>query len=223
MMHFDWTLILNLILAAACGAALGLEREIHRKPAGLRTNMLIALGSALFTYSSIAVAMEYGSGQKGDPGRIAAQIVTGIGFLGAGAIMRHEDQITGLTSAATVWVVASIGILAGANRALLAITGTAIALGILHLMMRLEGVVLAQVVRCQADLVAADREALLTDMEAFCRARRMSVQSLEHHPLEEGRLLEIRIQYHILRRRQPEICQGLASLDGVREVKARIM
>ena len=102
-LHFD--LMVNLLVAAVCGAVLGLERELQRKPSGLRTNMLIALGSAIFTYSSIAIAKD-----GGDPGRIAAQIVTGIGFLGAGNIIRQgNDWVAGLTSAATVWVVAAIG------------------------------------------------------------------------------------------------------------------
>jgi putative Mg2+ transporter-C (MgtC) family protein len=99
---------LRLALAAGLGGVIGLEREYHRKPAGLRTNMLIALGSALFSVLSI----EVGSG-AGSPDRIAAQVITGIGFLGAGAIMRTGGDVHGLTTAATIWVNAAIGMAAG--------------------------------------------------------------------------------------------------------------
>jgi MgtC family protein len=99
---------LRLALAAALGGAIGLEREYRRKPAGLRTNILIALGSALFS----VLSFELGSG-AGSPDRIAAQIVTGIGFLGAGAILRSGASVHGLTTAATIWVNAAIGMAAG--------------------------------------------------------------------------------------------------------------
>jgi putative Mg2+ transporter-C (MgtC) family protein len=103
-------LVRRLLLAAALGAALGLEREYHRKPAGLRTNILIALGSALFTILSIAIGA-----RGGTPDRITAQVVTGIGFLGGGAILRSGTTIHGMTTAATIWVNAAIGIAAGAG------------------------------------------------------------------------------------------------------------
>ena len=99
---------LRLALAAVLGGAIGLEREYHHKPAGLRTNMLIALGSALFSILSVQLGAAAGS-----PDRVAAQVVTGIGFLGAGAILRSGENIHGLTTAATIWVNAAIGMAAG--------------------------------------------------------------------------------------------------------------
>lgn len=103
------TIVLKLLLAATLGGMIGLEREIHRKPAGLRTNMFICLGSALFTILSTQVV----SGTEHDPGRIAAQIITGIGFIGAGAIIRERGTVVGLTTAATIFVVASVGMAVG--------------------------------------------------------------------------------------------------------------
>src|SRR5436853_7299830 len=97
-------LLLRLLLAAGLGAAIGIERELHRKPAGLRTNILIALGAALMTMISIELARVGGT-----PDRIAAQIVTGIGFLGAGAILRSGGSVPGMTTAATIWVNAGVG------------------------------------------------------------------------------------------------------------------
>jgi putative Mg2+ transporter-C (MgtC) family protein len=117
---------LRLTLAAGLGGAIGLEREYRRKPAGLRTNMLIALGSALFSVMSV----QLGSG-AGSPDRIAAQVVTGIGFLGAGAILRSGENIHGLTTAATIWVNAAIGMAAGLGAYAVASVGAAITLVVL--------------------------------------------------------------------------------------------
>ena len=111
--------LLRILLAAALGGVIGFERELRAQEAGLRTHMLVAVGAALFTLVSA-----YGFGEffvqggpivPADPTRIAAQIVTGIGFLGAGAIIRQGPSIRGLTTAATLWAVAAIGLAAGAG------------------------------------------------------------------------------------------------------------
>jgi putative Mg2+ transporter-C (MgtC) family protein len=115
----SWEVLLRLALAAALGAAIGLERELREREAGLRTHLLVSLGSALFTITSAYGFHAFlNSGQsvvRADPTRIAAQIVTGIGFLGAGAIIRQGLSVRGLTTAATLWVVAAIGLAAGAG------------------------------------------------------------------------------------------------------------
>ncbi|MBM3119522.1 MAG: MgtC/SapB family protein [Chloroflexi bacterium] len=104
--------ILRLLLAAALGAGIGYQRERANKPAGLRTHILICLGSALFTVVSV-----FGFNGNADPSRVAAGIVTGIGFIGAGVILRgvRGDHIVGITTAASVWVTAAIGLAAGAG------------------------------------------------------------------------------------------------------------
>jgi putative Mg2+ transporter-C (MgtC) family protein len=113
-------LALRVLVAGLLGAALGLEREWRGKEAGLRTNTLIAMGSALFA----AMSVTFG----GDPARIAAQIVTGVGFLGAGAIMRTGASVHGLTTAAMIWVNAAIGMAAGSGHLRLAGASTVIVL-----------------------------------------------------------------------------------------------
>jgi putative Mg2+ transporter-C (MgtC) family protein len=130
----DTELIIRLLTAAFLGALVGLEREWRNKEAGLRTNILIALGSAAFTLMSI----ELTDGGTGDTSRVAAQIVTGIGFLGAGAIMRTDSGIQGLTTAATIWVNAAIGVAAGGGERHLAIIMTAITLLVLLVLQPLE-------------------------------------------------------------------------------------
>jgi uncharacterized membrane protein YhiD involved in acid resistance len=111
-------LLFKLLLATILGGAIGLEREIAGKPAGLRTNILICVGAALFMHLSIYVA-EIGYSPDGHPygdtTRIAAQIVSGIGFLGAGAILHAHGAVVGLTTAATIWVVAAVGAAIGAG------------------------------------------------------------------------------------------------------------
>jgi putative Mg2+ transporter-C (MgtC) family protein len=125
--------ILRLALAAALGGAIGLEREYHHKPAGLRTNMLIALGSALFSILSVQLGAAAGS-----PDRVAAQVVTGIGFLGAGAILRSGENIHGLTTAATIWVNAAIGMAAGIGSYAMAAGAAALTLIVLAILPPIE-------------------------------------------------------------------------------------
>ncbi len=110
-MGIELEMILRLLLAVALGAIIGYQRERAGKSAGLRTHILICVGAALFTVASL-----YGFGATADPSRIAAGIVAGIGFIGAGAIMRRgEGVVEGLTTAATIWAVAAVGIAAGAG------------------------------------------------------------------------------------------------------------
>lgn len=103
----------RVFFAIICGGLIGLERELKNKPAGIKTNMLICLGSSLYTSVSILITMAAGDSQHGDPGRVAAQIVSGIGFLGGGTIIQSRGTILGLTTAATIWVVAAIGVCIG--------------------------------------------------------------------------------------------------------------
>ncbi|MFC1992197.1 MgtC/SapB family protein [Chloroflexota bacterium] len=122
-------MVLRLLLAAALGAAIGYQRERANKPAGLRTHILISVGAGLFTIVSV-----YGFSAIGDPSRVAAGVVAGIGFLGAGAIMRRgEGIVEGLTTAATIWAVAAIGLAAGAGLYLVSLVTTAIVLTVLFL------------------------------------------------------------------------------------------
>src|SRR3978361_830160 len=111
----------RLLLSAGLGAAIGLEREYRQKPAGLRTNILIAVGSALFTIVSLPLTTG-----ADDRSRVAGQIVTGIGFLGGGAIMRYRDTVHGMTTAATIWVNAAIGVACGLGQYQLAAVTTAL-------------------------------------------------------------------------------------------------
>ncbi|MFC1944655.1 MgtC/SapB family protein, partial [Chloroflexota bacterium] len=117
----EFDMVIRLLMAAVLGGLLGYERERAVKPAGLRTHLLVCVGAALFAIASI-----HGFGFMSDPSRVAAGIVIGIGFLGAGTILRDERGIIGLTTAATIWTVAAVGLATGVGLYLLAIVTTVI-------------------------------------------------------------------------------------------------
>ena len=124
----EWDMIIRLALGFAAGAILGFERSYRRQVAGLRTHILISLGATLLMLLSIWVPQELINMRSGDPGRIAAQVVSGMGFLGAGAIIRLGNNIRGLTTAASLWFSAAVGLAIGAGMFLAAAVAEAGAL-----------------------------------------------------------------------------------------------
>lgn len=124
----------RLLLAAGLGAAIGVDRELHHRPSGIRTNVLICFGASMFTFLSVLIAGD----SSPNRGQIASNIVQGIGFLGAGLILHHRDRVSGLTSAATVWAVASIGMACGAGLYVPACFATFIVLIVLEAVRLLE-------------------------------------------------------------------------------------
>ena len=124
----EFVYLLRLLAAIVAGAVVGFERELHDKPAGFRTNILICFGAALFTVMSV----HFGNNTLTDSSRIAAQIVTGVGFLGAGTIIHFKANVLGLTTAATIWAVASVGMAFGAGEYLVGSVAALMTAGILH-------------------------------------------------------------------------------------------
>ena len=125
--NIQWEMVIRLVIAAFLGAVIGYERARAKKPAGIRTHLMVCMGAALFTVISI-----WGFAGNADPSRIAAGVVVGVGFLGAGTILRQERGVAGLTTAATIWAVAAIGVAIGTG---LYIVG-AVAAGIVPLALR---------------------------------------------------------------------------------------
>ncbi len=126
--------LINFLVSSICGAFIGLEREARDKGAGIRTHTLVSLGSCLFTTVSVESVLTMPSG---DPTRIAAQIVSGIGFLGGGAILQDRDKVHGLTTAATIWISAAIGMACGMDQVISAIMVTVLTLFFLFFFRRL--------------------------------------------------------------------------------------
>ena len=127
-------MVARVLVAALLGAIIGVQRESRGKAAGLRTNALITVGSALFGVLSVTVVPH----NQGDPSRIASAVVSGIGFLGGGAILRHEQHVLGLTSAATIWVDAAIGLSVGVGMYTLAVSVTVVTLFVLEVLPHVE-------------------------------------------------------------------------------------
>jgi putative Mg2+ transporter-C (MgtC) family protein len=152
-------ILIRLFVSVLLGGMIGLERRYHDKPAGFMTNTLICIGSAVFAMMSIYSSSVFG----GDPARIAAQVVAGVGFLGAGSILRDGNKISGLTTAASIWVVAAIGVSVGFGSFALAAAATAVVLTLQFIlrkvMNRFDYVRLYEtvIIKCEADWEAVDK------------------------------------------------------------------
>lgn len=175
VLHFD--VLLQLGLAVLLGGAIGLERELAGKPAGLRTNILICVGAMLFTLMSVRLAFE-GPGH-GDPTRVAAQIATGVGFIGAGTILHARGAVTGLTSAATIWVVAAIGIAVGAQAYVDALQTTALVMVVLYGLGYVERFAGRHSTRSHLLIHARDEPQTLEELEILVRRAGVEIERTE--------------------------------------------
>jgi len=189
VLRFD--LLLKLMLAVVLGGAIGLEREIKAKPAGLRTNILICVGAALLSDVSIRIGL-IGGERVGDPARIAAQIVSGIGFIGAGTIMQGGGTITGLTSAATIWVVAAIGIAIGAGFYVEAAGSGVLVMVVLAWLTRVENRV-RRMRRVVALTIRARPGMPLADLREVLTAHGLHIASCETFDHADDRTFELRL------------------------------
>jgi putative Mg2+ transporter-C (MgtC) family protein len=220
----DWPeVLLRLAVAALLGAAIGLEREMRERQAGLRTHLVVCVGSALFTlvsaygFTDFLVSSGGGAVARADPTRIAAQIVTGVGFLGAGAIIRQGLSVSGLTTAATLWLVAAIGMAVGAgfwSAALITTAGALLTLGPLRTiayrgMRRYR----PQVDRLLVDIPAGG--SAVPVLEAI-ESRGGRVVSLEIAQAGDRRTIAVDVALHDVE--APAIVAGVGEIDGVLEV-----
>jgi putative Mg2+ transporter-C (MgtC) family protein len=174
------------LLAVICGGAVGLERELRGKAAGLRTNILICIGATLFTQLSIQIPTEGGGG---DPGRLAAQIVTGVGFIGAGTILHSRGAVTGLTSAATIWVVAAIGVALGAGAVLEGVGVTLLLLFVLRGLGWAEGQVRRRATEATVTVEVPSGQEQVERTQVILRECGLTVVDLRAEPAREGRTL----------------------------------
>ena len=207
----------RLGLAVALCALIGLERESRGQVAGLRTHVVVGLGATLFTIVSAYGFAEFADRPAFDPSRIAAQIVSGIGFLGAGAILRHGLSIRGLTTAATLWVVAAVGTAVGAGAYEAAVLATAVLLAAILVLRRLRGPILRTL---RTDVVVLDLRsapAALDDVLALLARRGVRVRGMD---LElEGGLQTTSLSVRVPPGADvPELLRGVAAVAGVERV-----
>jgi len=216
--HLGWVEALaRLALAAGLGGAIGIERELRDRYAGLRTHLLVSLGSALFTLVSAYAwtGFKFGNGVSYDPTRIAAQVVTGIGFLGAGAIMRQGISVHGLTTAATLWMSAAVGMTAATGFYAVAALATAVTLIVLWPLRIFE--------RRYVDRIRSSSAHIIVDLKLGSDAAPV----LRYLESERAALVGVQVSDEARRRklvadvelerdvRMVEIINGLLALEGV--------
>ena len=214
--------LLRLSVAAVLGGAVGLERELREREAGLRTHLVVCVGASLFTIVSAYGFTSFLVGSSGvvraDPTRIAAQIVSGIGFLGAGAIIRQGLSIRGLTTAATLWLVAAIGMACGAgyySPAVIATAGALVTLGPLRIVaFRIVTRIRPQLDRLLVEIPAGGSPAPLIEVIEQAGGR---VSSLDVR--QEGDRRSVAVDIQLQETAMPRVVAGVAEIDGVLEVR----
>ena len=219
--QIDGTYLLRLAAAFVLGGLIGLERQAHGRPAGLRTNIVVCLGSAAvvvaFQKYFAASGLDAESMIRLDPARAAAGVITGVGFLGAGTILKHDDLVRGLTTAASIWVVSAVGIVVGLGQYDLAIGVTILVLISLFGLdkLHISGARYGELrVVMRGDARAADAlDALLADTEAAVKRRRLRVD------VAAG---EVQLRWYLRYREAAlprRIVADCAALEGVRSVE----
>jgi len=208
-----WAPIALALMSVLCGAIVGLERERREKPAGLRTLVLVSLGAAVFTLVGFVFTSE-----TGDPGRVAAQIVTGIGFLGAGVILHSSGGVSGMTTAATIWVTAAIGMTVGAGYAGAGLGLSLLVRGVLTLLHVWESRYMGGQ-GASVDLVfdpagGKTRIRIARILDGFDLAH----LPLEWTPLPDG-TERLQLTFRLARRHRRDFLLQLAALPEVREIR----
>jgi putative Mg2+ transporter-C (MgtC) family protein len=195
----------RLVLAAVLGGVIGLERELRHRPAGLRTNMFICFGAALFTILSDALAVEH----LGDHTRISAQIIPGIGFIGAGSILHSRGLTTGLTTAATLFVVASIGMATGGGLYLTAIFATGLVIAALFSLGHLELTFNLKTLLCSYEVTGGTVEQITQEVNRILERRHRMMQNVLSGTTSE----HVRLQFDVsgCNREQKELLAELKS------------
>jgi putative Mg2+ transporter-C (MgtC) family protein len=206
-------IILKIVLAAVLGGIIGLERELAQKEAGLRTNILIAVGSALITILSFKIAS---LSNVADPARLTAQIVTGIGFLGAGAIIQSRFAVHGLTTAATIWTVAAIGIAVGSGHYLISFLVTLLVLIILTLFRYISDLLERQKKQYIYIIRIEDKAALFIDIKKLILELGIHAVSANLGKAKEG--YEIELVFTTSETKHAGFVERVMQIQGVNEL-----
>ena len=217
-------IFLRLFLAVVFGGLVGLEREVNNHPAGLRTNVLVSLGSALIMLISI-----YGfdslspDNKQFDPQRMPAQVISGIGFLGAGTILRHGFTVTGLTTAASLWVVSGIGLAVGAGFYFGATITTFFVLISLMILARLDQLVVKKRHLVQIQVHVIDQPGMLAEIASKIGERKINIKGIsiqeEDHEEDQPKSVSITLQLRLPKQiKLAMIIDDIKRIKGVKEV-----
>lgn len=214
------TILLRLTLSFVVGAIVGLERQAHRQPAGLRTHILICMGATLVMLLSIFIPQTFQNFQNGDPGRIAAQVVSGIGFLGAGAIMKFGVNVKGLTTAASIWVIAALGLAIGAGMYVAVLIGTIILLIALIFLDTMEKWWFPSKYIKRLHIHTKNMELSPDEFLPILKKHKVAVRTIDlEHSFEDKKLsffLTVQISETV---KLKELTSDLSSISGIKRVK----
>ncbi len=211
----------KIFFSILCGGLIGLERELKDKPAGLKTNILICLGAALYSAISGLVAVVHAdAGHIGDPGRVAAQIVSGVGFLGGGTIIQSRGTVMGLTTAATMWVVAAIGVAIGIGYADLAVVSAISVVTVLVATTWFEDRVLGRSMKFAIEIMADDPQGRVKEAINFALSRN-DLRLNDFDLSLQGELSRVSLKYSGHRASHKKFVLDLWGTPGIREVKQR--
>jgi putative Mg2+ transporter-C (MgtC) family protein len=217
----EWQIILRILVGAMLGAAVGIERERHDQPAGLRTHMILVIGATLAMVLSINLGYLFARpGTPADPARLAAQVISGIGFLGAGAILRYGFTVKGLTTATSLWTMAIVGLTVGAGYYLIGVIATMLMLVVLALLNVIENrfvrTSVSRFIQIEADYHKGLVKSIRRIVEKF-------VENLVSFTIQKhikNKRLRIQVVARISRDQAlEELIESLSDIDGVRNLK----
>lgn len=217
----EWTILFRLVLAAVLSGIVGFEREFHGRSAGFRTHILLCVGSTLIMLASMHIFDSYAGIAPFDPARLAAGVVTGIGFLGAGTIMRYKSSVRGLTTAASLWVVTGIGLAVGTGLYLGAVVTTGIAVVALMFFGRLEHVMIRKDWYKTIIIDTKDGMEQLKGVRDILSEYGCDITDFEvdrSNDDSSAMVLKVGIKLHTSRHND-QLIQDIAGLSGVKKVK----
>lgn len=214
-------ILLRLIVSAVLGLIIGLERERQNQPAGLRTHMILVAGSTLAMTLSINLATQFQpQGTNGDPARLAAQVISGIGFLGAGAILRFGTSIKGLTTATSLWTMAVIGLMVGAGYYLTGCAATLFLLSILTLLNQIEKRLVSVQKIFHLLIEIQDRPGVVTEIRSKLAQSQRTIHRLGVEKNLNQQRIYVEVTLQAAKNELPEqIAEALAGLQGVERIK----
>ncbi|MCX6354452.1 MAG: MgtC/SapB family protein [Candidatus Aureabacteria bacterium] len=212
-------MVLRLVIAAVLGGLVGFERERHHQPAGLRTHTILAIGSALAMCLSIYLATGLRDfAPNGDPARLAAQVISGIGFLGAGAILRYGINVRGLTTATSFWTVAIVGLAVGAGHYVAAVAATTLILAALEILDRVEKRFFARLAFRTINIKGKDRPYIVEDVKKAFSALNIETKSFNvSKDLEANEIELVAIARFPQTQDFDKIVADLSHIEGVKE------
>lgn len=214
----DFEMILRLILAAILSGFIGYEREVHGRAAGLRTHILVCIGSTLIMLTSMHIFDIYKGQATPDPARIAAQVVSGIGFLGAGTILRFKASVRGLTTAASLWSVAGIGLAVGSGLYIPAVVTTILILATLFFLTRIERLILRKDWYKIMEIETKSSAFQLENIRLILSEYEVEIKDFEVHKAASSDDMILKLSLKLLTNEYDnEIISKMRQLDGVKK------